>query len=93
MDLSSADTGNFRRVQEMSSREPLKRLQRENNMARSCIDYRMLDAYMSELQQASREKHELDMPNSPISVKRFLHIPRDIRRQARAPLTYCMNLR
>uniref|UniRef100_M4B639 FYVE-type domain-containing protein n=1 Tax=Hyaloperonospora arabidopsidis (strain Emoy2) TaxID=559515 RepID=M4B639_HYAAE len=62
VELSSNDTGNFSRLQELSSRERLERLQREDNMARSGNDHRMPDAYMSALQQASRDKHELDMP-------------------------------
>ncbi|KAK1946687.1 hypothetical protein P3T76_002239 [Phytophthora citrophthora] len=54
---------NFSRLQELSSRERLAQLQRENNyMTRSSIDHRMPDAYMSALQQASRDKHDFDAP-------------------------------
>ncbi|GMF24633.1 unnamed protein product [Phytophthora fragariaefolia] len=52
---------NFSRLQELSSRERLEQLQRQGNyMSRSSIDYRMPDAYMSALQQASRDKRDFD---------------------------------
>ncbi|KAG7381560.1 hypothetical protein PHYPSEUDO_005910 [Phytophthora pseudosyringae] len=54
---------NFSRLQELSNRERLAQLQREGNyMSRSSIDHRMPDAYMSALQQASRDKHDFDAP-------------------------------
>ncbi|KAG3015393.1 hypothetical protein PC121_g3552 [Phytophthora cactorum] len=54
---------NFSRLQELSSRERLEQLQRQGNyMTRSSIDHRMPDAYMSALQQASRDKHDFDAP-------------------------------
>ncbi|CAI5739391.1 unnamed protein product [Hyaloperonospora brassicae] len=62
VEMSSNNTRNFSRLQELSSRERLERLQREDNMARSNTDHRMPDAYMSALQQASRDKHEFDVP-------------------------------
>uniref|UniRef100_M4C330 Uncharacterized protein n=1 Tax=Hyaloperonospora arabidopsidis (strain Emoy2) TaxID=559515 RepID=M4C330_HYAAE len=52
----------FQSAPKASCRERLKRLQREDNMDRSCIDHRMPDAYIFGLQQTSRDKHELDMP-------------------------------
>ncbi|ETP29612.1 hypothetical protein F442_21247 [Phytophthora nicotianae P10297] len=66
--LLGAGTGgrnmsNFSRLQELSSRERLEQLQRQDNyMSRSSIDHRMPDAYMSALQQASRDKHDFDAP-------------------------------
>ncbi|GMF20234.1 unnamed protein product [Phytophthora lilii] len=54
---------NFSRLQELSSRERLEQLQRQGNyMSRSSMDHRMPDAYMSALQQASRDKREFDAP-------------------------------
>ncbi|EEY56182.1 uncharacterized protein PITG_08974 [Phytophthora infestans T30-4] len=54
---------NFSRLQELSSRERLEQLQRQDNyMSRSSSDHRMPDAYMSALQQASRDKHDFDAP-------------------------------
>ncbi|KAE9348594.1 hypothetical protein PF008_g7272 [Phytophthora fragariae] len=56
-----SNMSNFSRLQELSSRERLAQLQREGNyMSRSSIDYRMPDAYMSALQQASRDKRDFD---------------------------------
>ncbi|KAL4094552.1 hypothetical protein PRIC1_010213 [Phytophthora ramorum] len=60
---TSGNMSNFSRLQELSSRERLEQLQRQGNyMTRSSIDHRMPDAYMSALQQASRDKHDFDVP-------------------------------
>ncbi|EGZ10656.1 hypothetical protein PHYSODRAFT_563579 [Phytophthora sojae] len=57
----SRNMSNFSRLQELSSRERLEQLQRQGNyMSRSSMDYRAPDAYMSALQQASRDKRDFD---------------------------------
>ncbi|KAI9918277.1 hypothetical protein PsorP6_011904 [Peronosclerospora sorghi] len=62
---SSRNMSNFSRLQELSSRERLMKLQRENNMSRSSYDLRIPDSYMSTSQHGSREKREFQLP-SPI---------------------------
>ena len=69
----AATTMEFQSAPKASCRERLKRLQREDNMDRSCIDHRMPDAYIFGLQQASRDKHELDMPVA--TELRVIHRP------------------
>ncbi|TDH66003.1 hypothetical protein CCR75_002635 [Bremia lactucae] len=55
---------NFSRLQMLSSRERLEQLQRQDNlMSSSTNDQRMPDAYMSALEQASRDKLDFDMPS------------------------------
>ncbi|CAI5708936.1 unnamed protein product [Peronospora destructor] len=62
-EAGSGNMSNFSRLQELSSRERLKQLQREDEyITRSGIDHRMPDDYMSALQQGSRDKHGFDMP-------------------------------
>ncbi|RQM15221.1 hypothetical protein DD237_002685 [Peronospora effusa] len=62
-EAGSGNVSNFSRLQELSSRERLKQLQREDEfITRSGTQHCTPDAYMSALQQASRDKHGFDMP-------------------------------
>ncbi|KAL8003211.1 putative FYVE zinc finger, Zinc finger, FYVE/PHD-type, Zinc finger, RING/FYVE/PHD-type [Plasmopara halstedii] len=58
---SEHNMSNFSRLQVLSSRERLKQLQLEDNMMLNS-DHRMPDAYMSALEQASRDKLDFDAP-------------------------------